>query len=160
MPSESLIEQPIPQPVEAPRAPDRQKVELPDGKFEKVSPVVEKINKPVFPPKESSANNIIVSSQIQDGQQQRAKAIDAILSEGLDGVFLGMKPKQQQEFKVKGEETVKQINVLLSQTKIKVKKIIGLIRSWLKIIPGVNKFFLEQESKIKADKIVGIKNKF
>jgi hypothetical protein len=28
-----------------------------------------------------------------------------------------------------------------------------LIREWLLIIPGVNKYFLEQEAKIKTDKI-------
>jgi len=30
---------------------------------------------------------------------------------------------------------------------------------WLKILPGVNKFFLEQEAKIKTDKILALKNK-
>jgi len=30
----------------------------------------------------------------------------------------------------------------------------------LKLIPGVNKFFLEQEVKIKTDKILKTKNKF
>ena len=36
------------------------------------------------------------------------------------------------------------------------RKILKLIRSWLKLIPGVNKFFLEQEAKIKTDKIVDL----
>ena len=36
---------------------------------------------------------------------------------------------------------------------IQMKKILKLIREWLLIIPGVNKFFLEQEAKIKAEKI-------
>jgi hypothetical protein len=35
-----------------------------------------------------------------------------------------------------------------------VKKILALIRDWLKLIPGVNRFFLEQEAKIKTDKIL------
>jgi hypothetical protein len=47
----------------------------------------------------------------------------------------------------------------LGQTKIKVNKIIDLIRRWLKLIPGINKFFLEQEVKIKADKIIRLKDK-
>lgn len=96
----------------------------------------------------------------QDFQRQRAAAIDSILSEGLNEIFLQMKEQEQKEFKKKGEETVAKINVLLSQTKVKVNKIISLIREWLKMIPGVNKFFLEQEVKIKADKILKIKDKF
>lgn len=68
-----------------------------------------------------------------------------------------MSPNKREEFRVKGEETTKKINELLGQTKIKVKKIINLIKAWLKIIPGVNKFFLEQETKLKTDKILKIK---
>ena len=30
----------------------------------------------------------------------------------------------------------------------------SLIREWLKVIPGINKFFLEQTVKIKTDKII------
>jgi hypothetical protein len=37
---------------------------------------------------------------------------------------------------------------------VSTKKIFVLIRAWLKIIPGVNRFFLEQEAKIKTDKIL------
>jgi len=71
-----------------------------------------------------------------------------------------MNASEQKAFKLKGEETVTKINELLSHTKVKVNKIIALIRDWLKLIPGINKFFLEQETKIKADKIIKIKNKF
>ena len=93
-------------------------------------------------------------------QAQRAQAIDNILAEGLNEVFMKMNPAQQQEFKKHGEETVRKINALLDKTKVKASKIIDLIRSWLKLIPGVNRFFLEQEAKIKADKIIRIKDTF
>ena len=92
-------------------------------------------------------------------QSQRAAAIDTILSEGLNEIFLKMKPAEQKVFQEKGEETVSKINELLSKTKIHVTKIISLIRAWLKMIPGINKFFLEQEAKIKADKILRLKDK-
>lgn len=104
--------------------------------------------------------NILAASQAQSYQKKRAAAIDNILADGLNEVFLKMNPKQQSEFKKKGEETVAKINELLGQTKIKVNKIIDLIRAWLKLIPGVNKFFLEQEAKIKADQIIKVKDKF
>jgi len=100
----------------------------------------------------------LVSSS--DFQQQRAIAIDHILAAGLNEIFLHLKADEQQAFKKKGEETVTKINELLNKTKIRVNKLIALIRDWLKLIPGVNKFFLEQEAKIKADQILKIKDKF
>ncbi len=160
MSSEKLVEKPISKSIKAEKIVDKEKVELPDKQFEKTTPLVEKIKKSIQPLEKSGEGDIVASSQAQDWQKQRAQAIDSILAEGLDEVFLNLKPEKQKEFKEKGEETVKKINILLGQTKVKVKKIINLIRAWLKIIPGVNKFFLEQESKIKADRIVKIKNKF
>ncbi len=88
---------------------------------------------------------------------KRQKEIDKILSEGLDEVFLSMDSKQQKEFTEEGEKTVKKINNLLDSTKIKLSKIISLIKDWLKKIPKVNRYFLEQEAKIKADKIIKLK---
>ncbi len=92
-------------------------------------------------------------------QQRRAKAIDQILAEGLNDVFLSLDSSEQKVFKIKGEETVLKINELLVKGKVKVNKIIDLIRKWLSFVPGLNKFFLEQEIKIKADKILKIKDK-
>jgi len=81
------------------------------------------------------------------------------LSDGLSETFLAMTPAKQKIFKEEGEVTAKKINVLLDATKINVGKIISLIKNWLKLITGINRFFLDQEAKIKADKIIKIKNK-
>jgi hypothetical protein len=35
---------------------------------------------------------------------------------------------------------------------------VDVIKRWLSIIPGINKFFLEQDAKIKAEKIIKLKN--
>ena len=93
----------------------------------------------------------------QDRNRQREKQIEDILAKGLEEAYLSMSLQKQSEFKKAGEQASREINNLLSQTKVKVKKIISLIRKWLSIIPGVNKFFIEQESKIKADEIVRLK---
>jgi hypothetical protein len=92
-----------------------------------------------------------------DEEVERGKKIETILSEDLDDVYLSMSPKKQLEFKTEGEEAMVKINKVLSKTKVNVEKIINIIKSWLKIIPGVNKFFLEQEAKIKADRIIKLK---
>lgn len=83
--------------------------------------------------------------------------IENIMSEGLEDIYLNMSKEKRGEFKTRGEEAAGKIEKLLQATKVNAKKVVDLIKNWLKIIPGVNKYFLEQESKIKADKI--IKNK-
>ena len=87
-------------------------------------------------------------------QQQQIKAVEDIMSDGLGAMYGKLPPEKQREFKLVGEQTARQINKLLSQAKVKVNKIIDLIKKWLSIIPGINKFFLEQEAKIKADEII------
>jgi hypothetical protein len=132
----------------------------PEIRPEVVLPKIEKIKETIKPQEKIGEGNISAVSQSQTWQKKRADEIDGILAEGLSGVFLKMNEAQQKEFKKTGEETVVKINSLLQETKVKINKIVDLIRRWLKLIPGVNKFFLEQEVKIKADKIMKIKNKF
>jgi len=82
--------------------------------------------------------------------------IETILSEHLDEIFTQMTPAQQMQFKQKGEETATKIEKLLQDVKVKVKEMLNLLREWLRIIPGVNKFFIEQEAKIKTDRILNL----
>lgn len=89
--------------------------------------------------------------------EEREKQIEDFLSDGLDDIYLSLPPEKQSEFRQVGEETAKKINKLLESTKINIGKIISLIRKWLLIIPGVNKYFLEQEVKIKSDEIMKLK---
>jgi hypothetical protein len=83
-----------------------------------------------------------------------AEKIESILEEDLTDLYLSLPIDKQKEFKAKGDEVLTKIGLLLKKTKINAKKIFQLIRDWLKIIPGVNRFFLEQEAKIKTDKIL------
>jgi hypothetical protein len=83
--------------------------------------------------------------------------IEDVLEEDLEEIYFKMSPEKQAEFKQAGEVTASKIAGFLGEAKIKVKKILELIKDWLKIIPGINKFFLEQEAKIKTDKILDIK---
>lgn len=102
------------------------------------------------------AGVVTASNQAQQEREQEKK-IEETLAKNLDDIFLGMPPEKQTEFKVKGEETAKKVNELLRETTVKVKKIVSLIKKWLSIIPGVNKFFLEQEAKIKTDELMRMK---
>lgn len=80
--------------------------------------------------------------------------IESILSEDMTDLFLKMNPAQQDAFKKRGEVTAGKVRELLSKAKVNVGNVLKLIRDWLKMIPGVNKFFLEQAAKIKTDKVL------
>lgn len=80
--------------------------------------------------------------------------VESILAEGLDNIFLSMDAGQQRQFKIKGEETSQKIALLLQKAKIKAQEISNLIVQWLRLVPRINKHFVEQEAKIKTDKII------
>ncbi len=85
--------------------------------------------------------------------------IEKILEDGLNDSYQRLSPIAKQEFRIKGEQTAAQIRDLLKGTHVKIKKILRLIFDWLRMLPGINHFFLEQEAKIKTDKIMALKNK-
>ena len=86
--------------------------------------------------------------------------IEKIMEEGLNDSYQRLSPVAKQEFKLKGEQTAVQIRDLLKSAHVKIKKILRLILDWLRMLPGINHFFLEQEAKIKTDKIIALKNRF
>jgi len=137
--------------VEKPLSPENQ-LERSSSSFEKKDdiPLKQKI---------SDVGKFKPLPPVSDWQKKQEEEIDAILSDGLDEIFLKMEPKEQKAFKKKGEEAVSKISQLLNSAKVKVNKIIALIREWLSMIKGINKFFLEQEVKIKTDKILRLKDK-
>ncbi len=83
--------------------------------------------------------------------------IEDVMQSGLGDVYKTMPPDLQQAFKKRGEETATQIEELLQKVKVHTKKIFQLLFDWLKIIPGVNKYFLEQEAKLKTDEMLRLK---
>lgn len=99
------------------------------------------------------------TQQTSDDVQINIKSIENILQKGLEETYKAMDPVSREQFKTQGEDTAKAINILLSKTKVKAKEIVDLIIKWLKLIPGINKFFAEQEAKIKADELMAQKRK-
>jgi len=146
-----------PQPEAQPIRPEVQKESAPETQPEK-KPEVEKedesARRKYAPPPTEPVQARPVQALVQKTEEQIK--IENILSEHLDNLFLQMTPQQQMTFRQKGEETANKIEKLLLQAKVKAKEVLGLIREWLKFLPGLNKFFLEQEAKIKTDRILNI----
>lgn len=82
--------------------------------------------------------------------------VEAILEGDLEDLYFSMNEQEQEKFKIKGEKTANEIVKLVESGKATFKKIFKLIFGWLKFIPGVNKYFLEQEAKIKSDRVLEI----
>lgn len=80
--------------------------------------------------------------------------VEKIMEEEMGPYFDAMPEEAKVRFKKKGEEVAGQIAVMVRTFRVKVKVILHLIRDWFLTIPGVNKFFMEQEAKIKTDKIL------
>ena len=100
-------------------------------------------------PADSSTNHTIT-------KDKELLAIENILAEGLEGAYHHMQPNDKENFKKQGEVIATTIQKILHETKQQVQKIFQLILSWLRALPRVNKFFLEQEAKIKTDKIIAL----
>jgi hypothetical protein len=92
-------------------------------------------------------------------EEKRVIEVERVLSEGLHDLYMSLPPAEQQKFKMEGEKAAREVAGLLGQVKVKIDQIISVIRRWLTTIPGVNKFFIEQESKIKAQKLLLFKQR-
>lgn len=129
-------------------APEREGVGIEEsGGF---SEAIEGITAKLRKPKKKHAN----LDTVHIVRDELTKEVEHIMEEGLKDAFKELSPTEAQAFKIKGEETAREIRQLLKSTKVKIKKIFQLLFEWLKLLPGINTFFLEQEAKIKADKIM------
>lgn len=98
--------------------------------------------------------------QVTVGTHAEVKQIEKVLEEHLEVLYAQLPDDKKKEFRVKGEETARSIDVLLHRTKVKLREIISLIVSWLSLIPGVNKFFIEQQAEIKANKLLAVYDRY
>ena len=135
--------------------PEVGKEKVPEIKPEKKKEIEEEVakRKIVPPPKKAEPK---VAALVKS---KTVLEIENILSQDLDEIYGQMTPEIRKEFKQKGEETASRIEQLIKTVKVKVKEVLNLIKNWLKIIPGINKFFIEQEAKIKTDRIMALKEK-
>ena len=85
--------------------------------------------------------------------------VERVLEDNLSEIYFALPPAARVRFKSEGEQTASQIRILIEQGKAKARTVLDLIRKWLKLIPHVNRYFLQQESKIKTDRIMELDKK-
>lgn len=89
-----------------------------------------------------------------DPRAKMLKDVEGILSDGLSDVYKALPKDRQLIFRQKGEEIANKITDMIIYGKAKVKEIWKLVTDWLGGLPGMNKYFLEQEIKIKTDRVM------
>ncbi len=94
------------------------------------------------------------SASIAPSKDPLLADLEGILSEGLGEVYGALPDAKKAAFRAKGEQVATSIQQMVARGRLKVHDIWKAIRDWLRMIPGINRFFLEQEAKIKTDKIV------
>jgi hypothetical protein len=83
--------------------------------------------------------------------------IESILSEDIYVLYNELSEAKKGEFRRRGEEVAVEIKQMLRRAKIKIHDLYELIRNWLLMLPKINRFFLEQEAKLKTDKVLQLK---
>lgn len=111
--------------------------------------IVKPLNLVVDPP--SSSANLAALISPKDAELIK---IENTLASGLDILYRSLPSDRQILFKQRGEETALKIKVLLHQVKVKISDLVVLILNWLKLIPGLNRFFIEQQALIKAQQLM------
>jgi len=142
--------------LETPAAPETEEgiekiSEKPEKEIKKPEPekAAEKAPKPA-----PAAQMSMKKAETHDAE---LKEIQDVLQEGIYDLYLKMPKSEQKRFREEGVRIAKNIKGLLYSAKVNVKKIVSLIRGWLSRLPGINKFYILQESKNKIDKLLEIK---
>jgi hypothetical protein len=121
---------------------------------------VESLTNPRILPEGTQAQSIEQSPTIQKEQQAKTddlESVEKILSKSLGDLFKELPPHRKEEFKLAGEKLARQALVELkikSKNKVSSITLVRMVRDWLKLIPGINKFYLEQEAKLIADQLL------
>ncbi len=106
-------------------------------------------------------------SQVEAGaKDQLVKEIERVMSEGLveidpktkqlSGLFTELPPDRQTLLKQEGERIARDFDEMLKSGKLNLEEVHMDIKQWLKIIPGVNRPWLEQQATITKDEIANI----
>lgn len=94
------------------------------------------------------------SVQIEAIKDDVYEEVEKIVEDGLGAFVETMEPSARERFLKKGRDVTAIIAGMVRSMHIKTKEVFRLLKEWLLTIPGVNKFFLEQEVKIKTDRIL------
>jgi len=104
------------------------------------------------PPTQAAASNQAVAAPVVSDPIMLD--VEKILEEGLGDYVETMPEEARARFLAKGKEVSGVLAQMVRTFNVELRKAIALIRDWLLTIPGINRYFLEQDAKIKTDRII------
>jgi len=112
---------------------------------------------------ENAGRIIALEDEIQSPpgtKSERLQDIEKEMSKDLEDVYKDLDSDTQKKVEKEGEEASREIEILIEES-IETgqdisKKAIKIVRDWMREIHGVNRYFLEQESKRKTDRILAL----
>lgn len=90
------------------------------------------------------------------GKDAAQVGVERVLEEGLAEVYKKMDAHQQRKFSHEGDRVASALAEMVRRAKVRAREALDLITRWLRLIPGVNAFYLAQEAKLKTDKIIAL----
>lgn len=132
------------------------KERIPENEFESATPDVDTQELSVSPAQKQTQQK---AAPVVVPKDALTKEIEKILEADLEDMYFEMPPETQLKFKLEGEETSNRIRQMMKSGVVKIKKVLSMIIDWLHIIPGVNRFFIEKQAKIKAEKILNLRDR-
>lgn len=81
----------------------------------------------------------------------------ALADESLQRIYAGLPPVVQGRFRDDGSTLAAWIETAITTGKLILKELHHHIVAWLRIIPRVNHWYLQQEAKVKTDAILAIR---
>ncbi|MBI5466667.1 MAG: hypothetical protein HY975_00415 [Candidatus Kerfeldbacteria bacterium] len=121
------------------------------------TPEVTPSNRPVptdglsWTPHDSLTTPVVASLSDLDLLRRR---IEDILAEGLEKTFRSLPAAEQSRFKTVGEQAAVRLTSEVKHRTPRLERLIMIVQSWLRLIPNLNPYYLEQEAKIKVEKIL------
>lgn len=90
-----------------------------------------------------------------DKDKYRVK-VERILEENLWDMYFALPAGSREKFKAEGEQAAATLRAAIETKKVKPRIVLHAVNKWLRTIPKVNPYFLEQEAKIKTDQVMSL----
>ena len=91
----------------------------------------------------------------QEKDKYRVK-VERILEQNLWDLYFALPQGAREKFKAEGEAAAAKLRAAIETKKVKPNTIVAAVHKWLRTIPRVNPYFLEQEAKIKTDQVMNL----
>lgn len=82
--------------------------------------------------------------------------VERALEQNLWDLYFALPQGAREKFKEEGEAAAAALRDAIESKSVKPSMVLKPVLRWLKTIPNVNPYFLEQEAKIKTDKVMNL----